>query len=324
MGTQLYARGVALDSCFDAQNLPEPALVEAIHRDYILAGAQVIETNTFGANAVKLAAHGLAGQVARSTRGAPAGHRRPRKHRRAGVRGRRRGPAGQPLWRPLARSARADAVAIFAEQIEALVGAGVDLLMLETFADLEELAAAIAAARAVCDLPIVAQMTFTEDDLTPLGAAPGRGSVTRLIGAGRRCDRRQLQRGAPTYAGRDPAHGGGGAPAALLSGAAKRRLALAGGRPHRLSVVARLYRRHCSRLIEAGARLVGGCCGTTPEHIRALARVLGAPRHRLAGGRRAACRAWPKPRPRAAPETAPTPARRRRAPGWRQSWAGSL
>src|SRR5262249_28881906 len=127
MGTQLYARGVAPDACFDAQNLTNAHLVEAVHRDYILAGAQVIETNTYEANAVKLAAHGLAHQVrainvrgarlaigARETTGEPVFV--------AGA----VGPLGTALA-PYGQLSRAEAMAIFGEQIDALVGAGVDL-----------------------------------------------------------------------------------------------------------------------------------------------------------------------------------------------------
>ena len=125
MGTQLYARGVAQDSCFDAQNLTNSGLVEAVHRDYILAGAQVIETNTYGANALKLASYGLAGEVrAINTRGTRlAIGARDSTGEPVFVAG-AVGPLGSPL-EPFGQVSRADAVATFSEQISALVGAGV-------------------------------------------------------------------------------------------------------------------------------------------------------------------------------------------------------
>lgn len=275
MGTQLYARGVALDACFDALNLREPRVVESVHRDYILAGAQVVETNTFGANAIQLAGHGLASQVAEiNWRGA-----------RLAISARE--SAGEPIYvagavgplgaalAPFGQISQAEAVAHYAEQIEALAGAGVDLLVLETFGDLEELIAAITAARAVCDLPVVAQVTFTVDDLTPLGAAPEE-AVTRLVGAGADVIGTNCSVG-PQHMLAVIQRMAAAAPEALLSAQPNAGWpSQVGGRIVYLSSPDYMAAMGL-RLIEAGARLVGGCCGTTPEHTRALKRALAAP-----------------------------------------------
>src|SRR6202171_2641601 len=163
MGTQLHARGVSFERSFDELNLTEPRIVEEIHRAYISAGAELIETNTFGANRIKLARHGLDGRVrdinfravklareAREISGEPvfiAGSV---------------GPIGQHLER-IRRITIAQATAAFEEQIAGLLEGGADLLVLETFTNLPELLAAVAAAKKTADLPIVAQMTFAED-----------------------------------------------------------------------------------------------------------------------------------------------------------------
>ena len=183
MGTLLHSRGVSFDSCFDALNLSEPALVGDIHRAYIEAGAQLLQTNTFGANRYKLAAHGLEDRVAEINR--------------AGVDLARRviyasfkdlliagdvGPLGVRLA-PFGRVQPEEARAAFVEQIAALAGAGVDVISLETFTDLYEIREALAAARQVCELPVIASMTFTRDDRTLLGDGPEK-VAQRLVEMG--------------------------------------------------------------------------------------------------------------------------------------------
>src|SRR5438132_1325290 len=174
MGTQLHARGVSFERCFDELNLTEPRIVEEIHRAYISAGAELIETNTFGANRIKLARHGLEtrvrdinfravklGREAREISGEPvfiAGSV---------------GPIGQQL-EPIGRITIAQATSAFEEQIAALLEGGADLLVLETFTNLPELLAAVSAARKTADLPIVAQMTFAEDGLTLSAEEPSQ------------------------------------------------------------------------------------------------------------------------------------------------------
>src|SRR5438270_8990107 len=174
MGTLLYARGIAYERCFDELNLTRPALIQGIHGEYISAGAQIIETNTFGANRAKLEAHNLADRVrdinfraarlareAREISGLPVFI--------AGA----VGPSGSPLQAPDAYRL-SELRALFREQIQALQEGGVDLLILETFSNLAELRQAVLAAQEVGGLPIVAQMSFDEDGHTLSGQSATR------------------------------------------------------------------------------------------------------------------------------------------------------
>jgi methionine synthase / methylenetetrahydrofolate reductase(NADPH) len=272
MGTILNARGVDFDSCFDELNLTRPALVAEIHRSYIEAGSQMIQTNTFGANRYKLAAHGLESKVADINR--------------AGVELARRvvlasfqevmvagdvGPLGVRLA-PFGRVQPEQARSAYREQIQALADAGADLLLLETMSDLYELREAIGAAREVCDLPVAASVTFTRDDRTLLGDSPARASEMLLsFGAdliGVNCSGgpaqilrilRQMKLAAPQA--RFSVMPNAGWPEQV------------GGRvmypanPDYFGSYAPLY-------CESGAVLIGGCCGTTPAHISALKKSL--------------------------------------------------
>jgi homocysteine S-methyltransferase len=277
MGTMLNARGVGFDKCLDALNLSQPALVAEVHRAYIDAGSQVIQTNTFGANAYKLAAHGLQDKVAEINR--------------AGVELARRvvsasfkevlvagdvGPLGVRLA-PFGRVQPEQARQVFAEQIIALAEAGVDLLIIETISDLFEIGEAIAAARQVAvqkgvPLPVVASMTFTRDDRTLLGDSPVR--VAKILvesGAdviGVNCS------GGPAQLWRILRQMRQSAPEARYSvmpnaGWPER----VGGRimyPANPDYFGEYARAFC----EAGASLIGGCCGTTPQHIAAMRSAL--------------------------------------------------
>lgn len=178
MGTMLHARGAHIGQCFDALSRDNPALVAEIHRLYIDAGADMIETNSFGANRYKLSEYGLEDEVEAINKAAVALARRV-------IMGAFKpvllagsvGPLGVRLA-PLGRVKREQAEAAFGEQLAALVAppeglpgaAGIDLLLIETMSDVKEVEAAVRAARAIApDLPIVAQMTFTRDDRTLLG-----------------------------------------------------------------------------------------------------------------------------------------------------------
>src|SRR4029450_9845596 len=163
MGTLLYARGVSLDACFDVLNLNNPRVVQSIHADYIAAGADCIETNTFGANRFKLAVHGLDRQVREINRRGVALARDVRESsgRDVFVLG-SIGPLGKYLA-PLGTVTPHDARAPFRARAEAPLEGGVAAFVAETFSDLEEVALAVPAIRSVTDVPIVAQMAFADD-----------------------------------------------------------------------------------------------------------------------------------------------------------------
>src|SRR6516225_6679326 len=163
MGSLLYARGVTYEQCFDALNLSQPELITNIHSEYINAGAEVIETNSFGANRAKLEAYNLGDLVreAREISGRPIFV--------AGA----VGPTGRPLQAP-DEHRLVEVRAIFQEQIEALQEGGADVVILETFSSLAELRQAILAAKEVGGLPIVAQMSFYEDGHTLSGQSAAR------------------------------------------------------------------------------------------------------------------------------------------------------
>ncbi|HEX6506648.1 MAG TPA: bifunctional homocysteine S-methyltransferase/methylenetetrahydrofolate reductase [Chloroflexota bacterium] len=274
MGTQLYARGVAYDDCFEAQNLHRPELVEEIHREYIRAGAELIETNTFGANRFRLGTFGLEDRVrdinqkgARLARGAREVSGEP-----VFVAG-SVGPTGRAL-KPFGHATNSEVYEAFCEQIAALLEGGVDLLVLETFGDLREMSDAIRAARDVCELPIVAQMTFAEDLRTPQGHSPEQvvevlgGMKVDVIGAN--CSvgsntllevtQRLLEAGAETVSAMPNA----GWPTQV------------GNRVMYLSSPEYMG-EYGRRMADLGAAVVGGCCGTTPLHIAALRRALELP-----------------------------------------------
>src|SRR5438067_13107650 len=172
MGTLLYARGVSLDACFDVLNLNTPRVVQSIHADYIAAGADCIETNTFGANRFKLAVHGLEKQVREINRRGAALARDVRESsgRDVWVLG-SVGPLGKYL-EPLGTVTADEVREAFREQAEALLEGGVDAFVVETFSDLAEMALAVEAIRAVTDLPAIAQMAFTDEGVTFMGRPP--------------------------------------------------------------------------------------------------------------------------------------------------------
>lgn len=268
MGTMLYARGIFLNRSFDELNLTRPDLVADVHREYVRAGADVIETNTFGANRVKLTTFGLLDQLAAINReGARIARRVARD--RAWVAG-SIGPLGVRI-EPWGRTAVAEAEAAFAEQAAALAEGGVDLFILETFGDLGEIGAAIRGVRSVSTLPIVAQMT-TDDD----GTAPDGTPIDRLTAA--------LEREGADVIGVNCSVG----PAAMLetiermARVSPARLAAQpnAGRPRdvdgrNLYLSSPEYiASYARRFVAAGARLVGGCCGTTPDHTRQIAEAV--------------------------------------------------
>src|SRR6185295_12664794 len=265
MGTMLYARGIFLNRCFDELNLTQPDLVAEIHRDYVRAGADVVETNTFGANRFKLSNFGLADKLrAVNVQGA-----RVARHavRDGGWVAGSIGPLGIRI-EPWGRTGVDEAEAYFREQAEALAEGGVDLFVLETFRDLNEMGAAIAAVRSVSTLPIVAQMTIEDDGNSLDGTPPEqfapemerRGAsvigVNCSIGPAHMLETVERMAGVVTRA-RLSAQPNAGRPRDIEG----RNIYLSS--PEYLASYAR-------RFAQQGVRLVGGCCGTTPEHIRQM------------------------------------------------------
>src|SRR5437588_583094 len=277
MGTLLYARGIPYEQCFDALNLTQPELIQGIHGEYISAGAQIIETNPFGANRTKLEAHHLADRVrdinfraarlareAREISGLPVFI--------AGA----VGPSGSPLQAPDAYRL-SQLRALFHEQIQALQEGGVELLILETFSNLAELRQAVLAAQEASGLPIVAQMSFHEDGHTLSGQSATR--VAAVLG-----DLGVDLMGANCSVG----------PAATLDVleemiiAVKQQAtdtALFSAQPnaglptrigHRFFYMATpdYFADYALRFARAGVQLIGGCCGTTPHHIAAMRKAL--------------------------------------------------
>ncbi|HEV2127010.1 MAG TPA: homocysteine S-methyltransferase family protein, partial [Thermomicrobiales bacterium] len=172
MGTMLYEAGRSLDESLDALNLTHPDLVANIYRAYINAGADVIETNTFGANAIRLEQHGLADKVRDiNFRGVKIAREEREISGRPVLVAGSVGPTGRTLA-PIGTLQREQATAAFRDQIDALLEAGVDLLVFETMGSMEEMLAALDAAEQCADLPIVALMTFAEDGRTLSGHNP--------------------------------------------------------------------------------------------------------------------------------------------------------
>jgi len=270
MGTELYARGVFVNVCYDKVGLDQPDLVKRIHKDYVDAGAEIIETNTFGANPVKLSSYGLEGRTeeinavsARLARDAAKGH--------AAVAG-AIGPLGVRLdpWGPTEIE---EAVAYFRRQVVGLLEGGVDGFVLETFSDVAEIECAHRAIRAETDLPVVAQMTIGEDARTTYGTDAAQ--VARALAAF-----------GASVVGLNCSVG----PAVMLD--ALEEMADATDRPLSAQPNAGLPRtvrdrqiylaspdymaEYARRMVALGVRFVGGCCGTTPAHIRRIRQALDA------------------------------------------------
>jgi homocysteine S-methyltransferase len=264
MGTMLYSKGIPITSCFEEMNLSMPSLVKEVHEGYRKAGAEILEANTFGANARRLAGYGLEEKVEEINR--------------AGVRLAREcagddvlvagavGPLGIRM-EPLGPLTAAEARAAYSEQFVALAEAGADLIQLETFYDLDELQVAIAAARAVCDLPLVAQVTIDDDGNMPSGTRPEdftrKLAATGVDALGLNCSvgpkvmLETIQRMAPLTSTPLTAQPNAGLPMNI------------GGR--NIYLCSPEYMAgYVAHFIRQGVKLLGGCCGTTPEHIRAV------------------------------------------------------
>lgn len=264
MGTMLYAKGFFLNVCYDELALKQPKLVQEVHAEYVRAGAEILETNTFGANPLKLGSYGLADETEKINQTA-AELARSAAGGKASVVG-AIGPLGIRI-EPFGATSRAEAEVSFARQVAGLLQGGVDGFILETFSDLDEIHAALAAVRAACDLPVVCQMTVGTDGLTYYGTDPetfakrltewgadvigvncsvGPAGVLEAVEKMVKVTDRPIS-GQPN--------------AGLPRDVGDRKIYLAS--PEYMASYAR-------RMIEAGARFVGGCCGSTPEHIKKI------------------------------------------------------
>lgn len=305
MGTQLYAKGVFLNRAFEDLNLTQSSLVVDVHQAYLRAGAEIVETNTFGANRFKLASFGLAEKVhAINLAGARIARHAARDA--AWVAG-SMGPLGVRV-EPWGKTGLDEAEVVFAEQARGLADGGVDLFVLETFRDVNEIGAAIRAIRSVSDTPIVAMLTTAEDGNT-LDGTPVEQFGPQLVEFG------------ADVLGVNCSVG----PAAMLDTVERLAKAVPGallaampnaGKPRdvdgrNLYLCSPDYMAsYAKRFVSAGVRLIGGCCGTTPDHIRQIAHSV----HALAAPLRATTvRAGVQPDARAAVTPVPVQSKSRLA-----------
>jgi homocysteine S-methyltransferase len=264
MGTMLYSKGISLTRCFDELNLSSPQLVKEVHLAYVKVGAEILETNTFGATRRRLEKYNQGDKV--------------REINLAGARLAREvagedlyiagsvGPLGVRL-EPLGPTSLQEAREAFREQIATLAEGGVDLLMVETMSDPNEAHQALLAARDVCSLPVVVQMTVQDDGSTPIGALPedfarkldewGADIIGLNCSVGPAAILEALEIMAAITDRKLSAQPNAGMPRTVQG----RNIYLSS--PEYMASYAR-------RFIQCGARLVGGCCGTTPGHIKAI------------------------------------------------------
>jgi methionine synthase / methylenetetrahydrofolate reductase(NADPH) len=264
MGTMLYAKGVYINRCYDELNLSNPDLVREIHTEYIRAGADIVETNTYGATAPKLQQYGLeanlheinatAARVAREAAGD-----------RAYVAG-AIGPLGLRI-EPYGPTSFDEAKDLFKSQAVGLLEGGVDLFCLETFTDLSEIRQAIRALRELCDLPIIAQMTIMTDGNTVFGTTPeifterldewGADVIGLNCGVGPAIILNALEKMREVTSKKLSAQPNAGLPRDVQG----RQFYMCS--PEYMSKFAK-------RFIQSGAKFIGGCCGTTPAHIKLI------------------------------------------------------
>ena len=268
VGTELYTRGFYLNQCYDELNLSAPKVVLEVHESYVRAGAQVITTNTFGANRVKLAGHGADGELHEINRRAAELAREAAGRRYVGG---SVGPLGLRI-EPFGPTSFDEARGFFAEQMRALAEGGVDLFIIETFSDLNEIHQAILAAREIAEgagreIPVIASMTVDESGSSLYGTTPevfahrldqwgadvigvncsvGPGPMLESIERMLRVTRKPVS--VQPNAGPPRMHDG-------------RQIYLASGE---------YMAEYAKRFVQRGARLIGGCCGTTPDYIRAM------------------------------------------------------
>lgn len=264
MGTMLYTKGIFISRCFDELNISNPQLVREVHADYVAAGADILETNTFGANRTKLMTHGLAEQT--------------REINLQGVRIAREvagpdvfvagaiGPLGIRI-EPWGKMAIEEAQEIFRHQAQALLDGGVDAFILETFSDLNEVLAAIRGVRDISKLPLIVQMTIVEDGNSPEGTPPevftrkleewGADVIGLNCSVGPQTMLDAVERIAEVTGKKLSVQPNAGKPQSIEG----RNIYLCS--PEYMASYAKKF-------VQYGVGIVGGCCGTTPQHIKAI------------------------------------------------------
>jgi methionine synthase I (cobalamin-dependent)/5,10-methylenetetrahydrofolate reductase len=264
MGTMLYTKGVFISRCFDELNISKPQLVREVHLDYVKAGADIIETNTFGGNRTKLMTHGLAEQT-----------------REINIQGARiaREAAGSSVFvagaigplgiriEPWGKTGIDEARGIFREQAKALLEGGVDFFILETFSDLNEVYAAILAVKDVTDRPLIAQMSIEEDG-NSLEGTPPEVFATRLSDWGADVLGLNCSVGPQTML--DSIE--------RIANVTSKKLAVQpnAGKPRNIEgrniylCSPEYMASYAKKFVQYGVRIVGGCCGTSPQHIKAM------------------------------------------------------
>jgi len=272
IGTQLYARGIYINRNYDAVNLTDPHLVRAIHRDYIAAGAQVLETNTFGANAFKLGKHSLSEQLYQINKAGAEITRRVAEEQAGVLVAGSMGPLGSPIA-PIGKISRKEALEAFTAQAKGLLDGQVDFFLLETFIDIEEIQVAIKAIRSLTTLPVAALMTIQHDHKTAYGK-----NIKQLAEV--------LDREPVEVIGFNCSTG----PQTILEGIQELRKFTSkplaafpnAGEPQVIEgrilylSTPEYFAEYTKRLIQHGVRFVGGCCGTTPQHIKFMASAIRA------------------------------------------------
>jgi len=268
MGTELYRRGVFINTCFDELNISKPDMVKKIHKDYINAGANVIETNTFGANIIKLQKYGLEDKLAEINK---EGVRIALEaaDNQAYVAG-AIGPLNEKL-KPVGVLTKTEAKSIILQQSTVLVKSGVHLLIIETFTDLEMIELAICTIKENFDIPVIAQMTILNDGNTSYGTPP-HYFAKRLADAGADCVGINCNVG----------------PKIMLEAVEKITAVIDipvsvmpnAGIPQNVEgrniylASPSYFGEYALRFIKAGARIIGGCCGTTPEFIKEMGKSI--------------------------------------------------
>jgi homocysteine S-methyltransferase len=277
MGTLLYAKGIFINRCYDELNLSQPDLIRDVHHEYLQAGAELVETNTFGGNSFRLARHGLADKVREINVAGAKLAKEAAKSFDGWVAG-SVGPLGIRI-EPLGKTSFQEARDAFREQIAALLEGGADVLILETFGYLEELHQAILAAREIDPrVPVIAQVTVDEDSNCLDGSTP------EVFGP-------RLEEWGADVIGCNCSVG----PVAMLD--AMERVRAATSAPISAQPNAGIPRSvegrniylcspeymasYARKFVAAGVRLIGGCCGTTPEHIRVMKSALRATQARV-------------------------------------------